>query len=73
MEPDSTLATKRIEGRKKYKERITLGLCTNSTGSDKLTPLVIGKFKSPRCLKSDNLRNVGISYKNSKKAWMNSI
>jgi hypothetical protein len=50
-----------------------LGLCTNSTGTDKLTPLVIGKFKSPRCLKSVNLRNVGVSYKNSKKAWMNSI
>ena len=73
MESDSTLATKRIEGKKKDKEKITLGLCNNSTGSDKLILLVIGKFASPRCLKGVNLQNAGKSYKNSKKSWMNTI
>ena len=73
MEPDTTLATRRLEGRKKDKERITLGLCTNANGSHKLPPLIIGKFQSPRCFKGINLQNVGVLYKSSKKAWMNSI
>jgi hypothetical protein len=70
MEPDRTLATKRIEGRKKDKERITIGLCTNATGKEKMAPLVIGKYKNPRCFKNVNLGNIGISYKNNNKAWM---
>jgi hypothetical protein len=42
MQPDRTLASKLIEGKKKNKERITIGLCVNST-DDKLVPLAIGK------------------------------
>ena len=35
VEPDRTLASKLIEGKKKNKERITIGFCVNSTGDDK--------------------------------------
>ncbi|KAG0439476.1 Tigger transposable element-derived protein 6 [Dictyocoela muelleri] len=70
MEPDKTLATKKVNGRKKSKERITIGLCVNSTGSEKITPLVIGKSAKPRALKNINLKNLGIDYYSNKCAWM---
>jgi len=73
LEPDKTLATKRIEGRKKCKERITVGLCVNSTGTEKMVPLVIGKYANPRCFKNINLKNVGVFYRSNKKAWMNRL
>jgi hypothetical protein len=73
MEPDRTLASKRISGRKEDKERLTVALCSNATGSDKLIPLVIGKYQNPRCFKNINLRNVGVKYTFNKKAWMTAL
>ncbi|KAG0438188.1 Tigger transposable element-derived protein 6, partial [Dictyocoela muelleri] len=70
MEPDKTLATKNVHGRKKSKERITIGLGVNSTGSEKITPLIIGKSAMPRALKNINLKNLGIDYYSNKCAWM---
>lgn len=49
--------------------RITLLLGTNSTGDDKLKPLVIGKSKNPRCFKG--VKSLPIEYFANKKAWMN--
>ncbi|KAJ8865955.1 hypothetical protein PR048_033479 [Dryococelus australis] len=51
--PDRTLSVKRykykdVERRKE--RRLTVLLCCNMDGSDKMKPLVIGKFKKPRCL-----------------------
>ncbi|RWR98655.1 hypothetical protein B4U79_10377, partial [Dinothrombium tinctorium] len=68
----TTLATKRISGRKKNKERLTTALCCNADGSFKLPPLVIGKFKNPRAFKNVNL-NVGIKYRWNSKAWMTGL
>lgn len=70
LEPDKTLATKRLEGRKKNKERITVGFCVNSTGTEKMVPVIIGKYLNPRCFKNINLTNVGIKYFANTKAWM---
>ncbi|CAF2706287.1 unnamed protein product [Rotaria sp. Silwood2] len=44
--PDRSLviAKEKCKGGKKSKERFTILLCTNMTGTDKLKPLVIGKF-----------------------------
>lgn len=47
LEPDKTLATIRLSGRKKNKERITIALCANSDGSHKLKLLIIGKCAKP--------------------------
>ena len=41
--PNSTLATGLVSGKNKQKEKITVALCANATGTDKLVPLVIGK------------------------------
>ena len=39
LEPDATLATGPVKGKKKNKERITVALCANATGMDKQKPL----------------------------------
>ena len=38
LEPDQTLATKLISGKKINKDRITILLCTNADGSEKIEP-----------------------------------
>ena len=70
LEPDRTLATQRLSGRKKNKERLSIALCVNSDGSHKLKPLIIGKYKKPRCFNNVNLNNLEMKYCNNTKAWM---
>ena len=70
MEPDKTLATRWLSGRKKSKERLSIALCANADGSHKLPPLVIGKYANPRCFKNINIGNLPITYQNNAKVWM---
>ncbi|CAB5377260.1 unnamed protein product [Rhizophagus irregularis] len=70
LEPDQTLATQRLSGRKKCKERLSVALCSNADGSYKLKPLIIGKYANPRCFKNINIRNLPMTYRNNSKAWM---
>jgi hypothetical protein len=49
--PDRTLATSKSAGGKKKKERITIGLACNATGTDKLKPVIVGKSARPRAWK----------------------
>lgn len=70
--PDNSM-THGIEycnGEKCSKQRITVLLACNMDGSEKLTPLVIGKSKQPRCFK--NIRNFPCDYTDQKNAWMTS-
>ncbi len=41
LEPDRTLASKHLSGRKKNKEWLSIALCANANRSYKLNPLVI--------------------------------
>ena len=50
----------------KAKDRITVMLCVNTTGTCKIPPTVIGSAKNPRCFK-DNPSSV--PYFNQKNAW----
>ena len=68
--PNATLATGPVSGKKKQKERITVALCANATGTDKLVPLVIGKSERPRCFGKTFNPNVYVKYTHNKKAWM---
>lgn len=70
LEPDKTLATIRLSGRKKNKERLTIALCTNADGSHKTEPLIIGKSSKPQCFKNVNIKNLPIKYCSNPKAWM---
>ena len=38
-------------GTKIINERISILLCANASGTEKLTPLVIGKYLKPRCFR----------------------
>ncbi|GBM80381.1 Tigger transposable element-derived protein 4 [Araneus ventricosus] len=68
--PDRTLCFKgeKCVGGKKSKERLTVLLATNMDGSEKVIPLVIGKFLKPRCMK--NCKSLPLFYAANSKAWM---
>lgn len=70
MLPDKTLTMKGSDcsGGKRSKERITVLVCANMDGSDKLPLLVIGKFQNPRCFK--NVKTLPTKYDSNTKAWM---
>jgi len=70
LEPDKTLATRRLSGRKKNKERLTIALCTNADGSHKIKPLIIGQSSKPQCFKNVNIENLRMKYCSNPKAWM---
>ena len=55
-------------GMKTQKERITVLLCCNMTGSEKKKPFVIGKSKMPRCFKG--VKNLPVAYAANENAWM---
>ena len=57
---------------KKDKSRISIGLCTNATGTDRLPPLFIGHAKVPRALRGINIQALGGWWRSNKKAWMTS-
>lgn len=58
--PDKTFTFKgaNCNGGKISKERVTILLCCNMSGTEKLSPLLIGKPKSPRSFKKEWLLNV---------------
>jgi hypothetical protein len=55
---------------KKSKERISVFVCANSLGTEKLKPIAIGKSREPRCFRGKY--GLPVVYKNSENAWMTS-
>ena len=73
--PTTTLASareKEAPGVKSSKDRVTLLGCVNATGQHKLQPVLIGKYKKPRCFKNVNMSALPVHYTAQKNAWMNS-
>jgi hypothetical protein len=68
--PDKSFVCKdeKCSGGKLSKERLTVLLCSNSDGSEKLPPLVIGKSCKPRCFK--HVKRLPCDYAAQRKAWM---
>ena len=62
--------TESSEGCKRIKQRLTVLLTCNMTGTIKKTPLVIGGSKKPRCFKG--VMSFPVDYRNNKKSWMTS-
>ncbi|RPD58656.1 DDE-domain-containing protein [Lentinus tigrinus ALCF2SS1-6] len=52
------------------KARLTYALTCNADGSDKLPPMVIGKYKKPRPFNGKTGAQLGFQYYNNAKAWM---
>ena len=70
--PTKTLAhgkEAKISGKKVKKDRVSVGLCANATGTHKLTPLFVYKFENPRALK--HVKNkLPVIFKSQKSAWV---
>ncbi|KAH9086319.1 hypothetical protein LEN26_020242 [Aphanomyces euteiches] len=71
MLPSRALATMPISG--KDKSRISIGLCANMDGSEKMNPVVINKHLNPRCFKGCNVSKIPIHYYANSKAWMTAV
>ncbi|UYV75541.1 hypothetical protein LAZ67_13000549 [Cordylochernes scorpioides] len=71
--PDRTLAHKdeNCRGVKRMKQRITILLCCNSTGTDNRRLLIIGKSAKPRCFRNFS-PHFYCTYTSNSKAWMTS-
>ena len=57
-------------GWKASKERITVMLACNSDGTEKLKPIVIGKFANPRVFKH---KSIPVNYRFNRTAWMTEV
>ena len=70
LAPDRTMSFKgeKCVGGKLSKERITVLVCANMTGTEKRKLLVIGKFNKPRCFK--NVKKLPVNYTANKRSWM---
>lgn len=68
--PVKSLLTKVRKGLKNYKDRVSVLLCANMDGSEKIKPLLIGKSERPIPLRKFDFTKY-VSYSNSAKSWMN--
>ena len=68
--PDKTHAVsgETCTGGKMSKERVTILVCANMSGSEKLPLLAIGKFKKPRCFRG--VTCLPVEYEANRNAWM---
>nr|GEV38910.1 UvrD-like helicase, ATP-binding domain, P-loop containing nucleoside triphosphate hydrolase [Tanacetum cinerariifolium] len=58
LQPDHSLATMQLEGKKQDKERLTVAICCNEDGSEKLPLWIIRKYAKLRCFKNVNLNSL---------------
>lgn len=70
MSPRSTIARKRIKGRKKAKDRLTVMPVTNADGSEKRRALFLGTAVRPRVFKGRTPSEAGFLYEPTDKGWM---
>lgn len=71
--PTKTLASyaeKYAPGFKMQKQRITIMVCANASGNNRIPLLAIGTAKKPRCFKGYNMNALPVSYFAQKSAWM---
>ena len=71
--PKSTLGLRTetsAPGRKIAKDRVTLLVGANASGSDRLPLLMIGKSKTPRCFNKANPDSIPVKYTHQRSSWM---
>uniref|UniRef100_A0A8D0L318 Tigger transposable element-derived protein 6 n=1 Tax=Sphenodon punctatus TaxID=8508 RepID=A0A8D0L318_SPHPU len=68
--PTRTLLKSNTSGSdmKQTKQQITLLLGGNMAGSDRLTPLCVGKVENPSCFR--NVKTLPVTYRYDRNAWM---
>jgi hypothetical protein len=70
LEPSRTLARQPIAGTKKPKDRVTILLACNATGTERLTPVFVHKYKKPRCMRYIDQKTLPVYYYWNSSAWM---
>lgn len=73
MLPTKSLASSKetsAPGHKMQKERITVLLASNASGTHRLPPMCIGKSKKPRALKDVARNALPVFYRAQKSSWM---
>ncbi len=70
--PSKTICSNIRASHKLLKDRISILLCCNMSGTIKKIPLVIGKFANPRCLKNFDTKSL-VDYTHSNRGWMTSF
>ncbi|KAF7671358.1 Tigger transposable element-derived protein 6, partial [Cucumispora dikerogammari] len=68
--PSKTVCKSVREGYKILKDRLSIGLCSNFSGTHIMKSLIIGKPANSRCF--CNWKQRSINYTSSKRAWMTS-
>ena len=69
--PTTTLSTHGdVHGGKASKDRVTILLGANITGTEKLKPVLIAKSANPRCLKNIDREQLPVWYYSQKSSWM---
>ncbi|XP_072145376.1 tigger transposable element-derived protein 4-like [Dermacentor andersoni] len=68
--PENTLTFKDDDcaGGKRSKDRVSVLIAANMTGTERCPLLVIGKAAKPRCFKG--IKTLPVDYESNKKAWM---
>jgi hypothetical protein len=71
--PNNTYVVKgkKFKTGKKSKERLSVLICANSTGTEKLKPLAIGRSHKPRCFRGH--KSIPVIYRNNQTSWMTSV
>lgn len=69
MFPNKTYIIKgqKFKTGKKSKERISVFICANMSGTEKMKPIVIGKYKKPHCFRG---KSIPVIYRNNPTSWM---
>ncbi|KZO92509.1 DDE-domain-containing protein, partial [Calocera viscosa TUFC12733] len=70
MPPNHTLATKQMAGRKTEKHRLSYAFTVNADGTEKLPPLIIGRWRCPHCFLNKDGTEYGFRYFWNLKSWM---
>jgi DDE superfamily endonuclease len=70
MRPNHTISNGPVAGTKQSKDRVTVLLTCNATGSEKMRPLFIHKYENPRALRGISKNTLPVNYYWNSKSWM---
>ena len=69
--PRTTVGPAALPGRKLSKHRLSVLICCNADGTERVQPLVIGRSARPKCFGGKDGSDIGFDYVANERAWMN--
>ena len=71
--PTTTIGPAPLLGRKDQKERVTVLICCNASGRERVQPFVVSRANRPRSFGGETGVGLGFDYAVHPRAWMNKI